>query len=192
MLKTRLWITIIAVVIAVFALNMINVQGVSKEQIMSTESARATKDATSAIVQPSAAELAANKKLVEQVVDVLNTGNYDVLNKIVAENYVQHGAGRPSTRKGLQATYAAYRAAFPDIKWTIEFIGADGDKVFLYSTLTGTQKAPFNGIPATNNVVSINTSDVYQITDGLIVAHWDVFDQFGLLTQLGILPRQGK
>lgn len=185
----RSWVTTAAAVMAAFSLALTNVQGSSKERIMSTQ---ATAAATIEVAQPSAAELAANKKLVEQVVDVLNTGNYDVLTKIVAEDYVQHGAGRPSTRKGLQATYAAYRAAFPDIKWTIEFIGADGDKVFLYSSLTGTQRAPFNGIPATNKAVTINTSDVYQIKDGMIVAHWDVFDQFGLLTQLGVLPRQGK
>jgi len=180
MYKTRI-LTATAALLVLFGLAQTNVHGKPEENRMSNTPA-ATMQAT---------DLETNKALVRQVVDVLSSGDYKVLNKIVAENYVQHGAGRPSTRKGLQATFAAYRAAFPDIKWTIEYIAAEGDKVLIYTTLTGTQKAVFNGIPATNRFVTINTADVYQITNGLIAAHWDVYDQFGLLTQLGVLPKQG-
>jgi steroid delta-isomerase-like uncharacterized protein len=174
MIKSRFWVVIAAAVIAAFGLSGTNAQGSSQEAEKIVSIPRL--QATAAVVPPTAETLAANKKLVEQVV----------------EDYVQHGAGRPSTRKGLQATYAAYRAAFPDIKWTIDFIGADGDKVFIYTTLTGTQKAPFNGIPATNKFVTINTADVFQVKDGVLAAHWDVYDQFSLLTQLGVLPSKSK
>ncbi len=189
-MKTRLLAAIAAVAILI-GLSATIVQGSQKGNAMSntTHNTVGTESAT-AQATTTANDLEANKALVQQVVEVLNTGNYEILNKIVAEDYVQHGAGRPSTRKGLQATYAAYRAAFPDIKWTIEFIGADGDKVFIYTSLSGTQKAPFNGIPATNKKVTINTADVFLVKDGMLAAHWDVYDQFGLLTQLGVLPAQ--
>ena len=194
MVKTRFGVSIAAVFVAVglSVLSIANVQGSSPEGVRDMRIIQSTPTATDPEEQPTAEELAAHKELVKQVVDVLNTGDYAVLDQIVAEDYAQHGAGRPSTRKGLQATYAGYRAAFPDIKWTIEFIGADGDKVFIYTSLTGTQTGSFNGIPATGKFVTINTADVYQIKDGMIAAHWDVYDQFGLLTQLGVIAPPGK
>ena len=182
MFKSRFWLSATAMIVMLgFAIT--HVQGSQQEHTMSTE-IQSTAQATLPVN-----DLHANKALVEQVVNVLNTGDYTVSDQIVAEDYAQHGAGRPSGRKGLQATYASYRAAFPDIKWTINQMVAEGDKVSIYTTLIGTQKAAFNGIPATNRTITINTMDIYQITGGMVAAHWDVYDQYGLLVQLGVLPK---
>ena len=84
--------------------------------------------------------------------------------------------------------FTMLRSAFPDFKATIEHLIAEGDKVVLHMTWTGTQKGEFMGIPPTGKSISINVIDIVRIADGQVVEHWGIMDQMAMMQQLGVIP----
>jgi predicted ester cyclase len=76
--------------------------------------------------------------------------------------------------------------AFPDWHTTIEHIVAENNLVVVFLNGSGTHKGEFHGIPPTNKLVNIRSSELYKIVNGRISGHWYVFDQLNLLTQTGV------
>ncbi len=132
-----------------------------------------------------------NKATVQMFYDeVLNRGNLDVIDKMTAENYVDHTAppGMPPGREGEKQWFTMLRAAFPDGQTTIDDIIAEGDKVAVRATMTGTHQGDFMGIPATGKQVTISGIDVTRFHEGQSVEHWGQWDMAALMQQLGVAP----
>src|SRR5438046_3579592 len=93
--------------------------------------------------------------------EVLNRGNISVIDKVTAENYVDHTAapGMPHGREGEKQWFLMLRAAFPDGRTTIDDIIAEGDKVVVRGTMTGTQSGEFMGLPAPGKRVTTSGLD---------------------------------
>jgi steroid delta-isomerase-like uncharacterized protein len=83
---------------------------------------------------------------------------------------------------------AALRTAFPDIHFAADDILADGDKVVLRWTCTGTHRGPFLGIPPTGKHVNFIGINIYRLRDGKIVERWAVEDWGSVFRQLGATP----
>ena len=64
------------------------------------------------------------RKLYE---DILNTGKFELLSQIISGDYT--GIRDAKGPAGFVATVGPVRAAFPDIKWTVEDLIAEGDEV---------------------------------------------------------------
>ena len=82
-----------------------------------------------------------------------------------------------------------WRAAFPDVRVTIEDCFSEGDKVVARWTAVMTHTGPFAGIPATNRKVSVSGISIQKIENARIIEGWDNWDQYGLLNQIGALPK---
>jgi steroid delta-isomerase-like uncharacterized protein len=80
-----------------------------------------------------------------------------------------------------------YRA-FPDMRHTIEETIAEGEKVTVRFTLRGTHHADFMGIPATSKAVAVSAIAILGFVEGKVAQLQAVFDQMGLMRQLGVLP----
>jgi predicted ester cyclase len=55
----------------------------------------------------------------------------------------------------------------------------------------GTHRGDLAGIPPTGKPVSVTGISIDRIAGGKIVETWGIFDQFGMLQQLGAIPAQG-
>jgi steroid delta-isomerase-like uncharacterized protein len=84
-----------------------------------------------------------------------------------------------------------YRNAFPDVHFTIDEQIAEGDKVVTRWTGHGTHKGELAGIPATGKSATVTGMGVDRIVNGKIVESWGIFDQFGMMQQLGVIPAAG-
>jgi len=80
-----------------------------------------------------------------------------------------------------------YRAAFPDVQFTIEDLLGDGDKVVVRNTFHGTHTGPFMGIAPTGRHISQEQMHIVRVDAGLIVEHWAVRDDLSLMRQLGAI-----
>lgn len=117
--------------------------------------------------------------------DRLRGGPADAL---CASEYMAYIGGNPSLNlAGHQQFAAMFYAAFPDLKHTVEDTVATAEKVAVRFTLQGTQTGEFMGIPATGKPMTISAIALLQIADGKVTELRGIFDQLGLLQQLGVL-----
>lgn len=130
---------------------------------------------------------ALNRRFVEEVI---NQGNIDTIDELLDPGVVDHDAppGFPTGREGAKQFFAIVRSAFPDLHHTIEDMIAEGDKVVMRSTWSGTHKGEFMGIPTTGRRVTVSAIDITRVADGRIVEHWEQSDALGLMQQLGVVP----
>jgi predicted ester cyclase len=75
--------------------------------------------------------------------------------------------------------------AFPDVNFGIDDLFAEGDRVAIRFTWTGTHKATFLGITFTEHHVTVPGIDIFHIAGGKIVEVRVAFDRLELIEQLG-------
>jgi steroid delta-isomerase-like uncharacterized protein len=98
------------------------------------------------------------------------------------------GGAPPVDRTGHEHFAAAFYGAFPDLAHTLEQVIATSDRVAVRFVLTGRHQAAFFGIPATGRAVRVVAHAILHVSDGRVTRLFGVFDEAGLLRQLGILP----
>jgi steroid delta-isomerase-like uncharacterized protein len=94
-------------------------------------------------------------------------------------------------REGLMRFIAEAHTAFPDLAVTPQDLIAEGDRVAVRWTASGTHlgtAAELDGAPATGRLFSIRGVDIFCIDDGKGAERWHVEDTFELRRQLGVLP----
>jgi steroid delta-isomerase-like uncharacterized protein len=139
----------------------------------------------------------ANKAISRRLfLEIFSQGKMAVADEIIAPNNVNNGPGTlpglPSGPEGTKQLIQIYRNAFPDIQFTIDEQIAEGDTVMTRWTGYGTHKGELAGIPPTGKTATVTGIGVDRIINGKIVETWGIFDQFGMLQQLGVIPTPGQ
>src|SRR5947209_18982154 len=95
--------------------------------------------------------------------EMFTTGNYDNLNKYIADNYVEHQLmpGQEQGLAGLKKMMAGFHAAFPDMKFTTNHITADSNWIWAHFTMSGTNTGSFMGMPPTGKKVSVDGIELF-------------------------------
>ena len=125
----------------------------------------------------------------ENVEECGNKGNLSAADHILHPDYVWHGPG--ADVEGIEASkqmLGAYRAAFPDLHFTIEEQVTRGDKVWTWWTVEGTHEGEFMGLPATHNQLRLSGVIISRFVDGKIAEEWDYFDQLSFMQQIEAIP----
>lgn len=137
-----------------------------------------------------------NKALVRQMVEaVFNQGNLSRADEFLAPDFIEREELPPGIargREGVKQLTGMLRSAFPDFKATIDDVVAEGDKVVIRQTWTGTHQGEFMGVPPTGKSVSFQVIDIIRMAGGKGVEHWGVMDSMGLMQQLGAIPMPGQ
>jgi predicted ester cyclase len=116
------------------------------------------------------------------------------MDEMCAPNIVLHNASGMDipNLNALKQFVGALCDAFPDLHFTIDDIVAEGDKVVVRYTWTGTHKGGFMGIPPTNKKVTMWEIQMAKVVGGKIVEVWSRSDNLGIMQQLGVIPTPGK
>jgi steroid delta-isomerase-like uncharacterized protein len=134
-----------------------------------------------------------NKALVRRAYEALNQGNWEVTYEAFSPDIVVHNAS--TTMQGLEAYkqfVSAFLTAFPDARFTLEDVIAEGDTVVVRHTWRGTHTGNFRGIPPTGKQVSGTAIIITRNVNGKAVELWSNYDDLGLLQQLGVVPLPGQ
>ncbi len=137
----------------------------------------------------------ANKALIRRFTEeYINQGKLALAAELVTSTYVNHLAppGSPPGPEGENQVLTLFRSAFPDGRVTLEDLVAEGDRVAVRLTFSGTQQGEFMGIPPTGKSFTLAGMNVFRIEHGKIAENWPQLDMLGLLQQLGVIPAPGQ
>ena len=91
----------------------------------------------------------------------------------------------------LKDVITAMREAFPDLRFEVHDVLAEGDIVATRSTMTGTHRGrfmmgPLAALPPTGKQVAVPHMHFFRYKDGRVVDLWHVWDVMKLMRQLGV------
>ncbi len=133
--------------------------------------------------------LLSNEKTMRRFVEqVINNGNYQIMDEIIHPAYVYRSPDQVlEGPEALRDMLTAYRAAFPDLHIEIEELVSADDRTAITFTLSGTHEADLMGIAATGRQVKVSGMILSHFENGKIVEEWELLDQLALYQQLGIV-----
>ena len=130
----------------------------------------------------------ANIATAKKMGEAINKGKLEEFHDIFASGVVDHDPA-PDQGKGPEGFikfFTEFRTAFPDLKIAVEHLVADEDNVAIAYTVTGTQKGPFQGIPATGKSIKARGMQIAKFdSDAKIKERWGSSDEVGILQQIG-------
>jgi steroid delta-isomerase-like uncharacterized protein len=133
----------------------------------------------------------ANKAVYARMVEeVVNQGNFDVVDEIFHPDYVDHAAppGAPPGLEGVKAIFSMFRTGFPDVKFTIDQMVGEGNYVATLVHGEGTHTGQFIEFPPSGKHAQWRSVGFFRVEDGKIREHWGIPDLLGLLIQIGVIP----
>lgn len=98
------------------------------------------------------------------------------------------GSGPSMDRAGHEGFAQGFYAGFPDVAHHIEDVIATPDAVVVRFVLRGTHAGSFFGIPASQRSINVPAHAILRVRDGRVGELLAVFDEAGLLRQIGVLP----
>ena len=120
-----------------------------------------------------------------------NQHNPNILDDVMSPDYLNHVAVAEHQRgiAGAKHILNWLIAAFPDTRFDIESIIAEGDMVAIRGTASGTHEGEqLWGITPTGKRFAVQQAHWVRVTDGKTAEHWAVRDDLGMMRQLGAMP----
>jgi steroid delta-isomerase-like uncharacterized protein len=131
-----------------------------------------------------------NKALVRRFVEqIFEQGRPEAVDALLADAFVSHTW--PSTGDGkadLKRAIDRVSAALAEVRFVIEDLIAEDDRVAARLTASAKQVGEFMGIPPSDRTYTIGEIHIFRIREGKVVEHWHQHDQMGMMSQLGALP----
>ena len=131
------------------------------------------------------------KAVIRQYFDqFLNQADPAAAERLLAPDFVCHVPGANDLdREGYTHSIRSGRAAMPDLSYTPQEIIAEGDRVAVRYTMSGTQTGSWQGVPPSGKKVNVLAICTYRVAGGQIREKWLLADSLGLLRQIGALPQ---
>lgn len=127
-----------------------------------------------------------NKYLVRRFFSAIESGELAVFDQIVAEDYDDHLTGQGRGRETVRAYFKGLRQAFPDVRLPVHAMIAEGDRVAVMNSVTGTHQGDYValGLNATGRKIDAMAFQLYRIEAGQLAEHWEVADFATIMRQL--------
>lgn len=129
--------------------------------------------------------------VLKHAVELINSGDAETgVRTLFAEGAVDHdlAPGQGPGRQGLLEFFGALTAGFPDLRLVPRHLSADNEHVSMAFTVSGTHRGEFIGVAPTGHRFEVSGVEIFRFADGQAVERWGLIDDFGILTQLGLVP----
>jgi C-1 hydroxylase len=132
-----------------------------------------------------------NKAIILSLYEADNRKDLRILDNVISPDFYD-----PSFHLRGAAGYKQFETAFfrgfPDWIETIEDIIAEGDKVWVHFTGTGTHMGEWRGLAPTGKKVTFKAVQMWRIVNGKVVAKDSILDLLDALKQLGVIEYTEK
>jgi steroid delta-isomerase-like uncharacterized protein len=123
-----------------------------------------------------------NKILIRRwLAEVFTHGDLDEADELFTPNYALHDPSFPHDvhgPEGIKRYVTAYRAAFPDLRVTVEDQLAEDDRVVTRWTVRGTHSGMFLGLAPTGDEVAVSGIEFARVVGGRIDEAWVGYHPF--------------
>jgi predicted ester cyclase len=131
----------------------------------------------------------ANKALISRVYELSTQKDVAKLFELYDPGYIEHLRNGDQPLEQLKVGIAVIFAALPDLKFTVEDMVAEGDKVAYRVTITGTHTGgPYMGIAPTGKKIEMRNTSIKRIVNGKLAESWGTIDSLSMMRQLGLIP----
>jgi steroid delta-isomerase-like uncharacterized protein len=120
--------------------------------------------------------------------EVVNEGRVDVIPELTTEDFVEHETmpGAPEGREAVSWFVTSFRNAVPHLHAEVDDLIAEGDKLAVRSTWSGTHEGDLFGLAGTGKRFAMNVIDIVRFESGKVAEHWGVSDVAGMMQQVGL------
>ena len=134
---------------------------------------------------------ARKQRLARVIREIWDEGNAEAADDYLAAAYTIHHdpgdpwEGRTLDRAGFKDRVRQSRAAFPDQRFDIQALIAEGGDVVMTWLWTGTHRGDLPGFPATGKPIRMSGATLYRFDDeDRLTGHWQITDRLGVYRQL--------
>ncbi len=117
----------------------------------------------------------ANKALVRRLFEeVFPAGDPAAVRDLVAEQILDHDPipGQPAGVDGIGYVVSTLHTAHPDLRFTVDDLVAEADRVTIRWTLRGTNTGPMLGRPPSGQPVERSAIVIFRIARGRLAERW--------------------
>jgi steroid delta-isomerase-like uncharacterized protein len=130
-----------------------------------------------------------NKELVKKFYqEVWNERRANCVEKYLSPSHALVDPNAMDTKTGPEAyktVLTRFLQAFSNLKFEVQEMVCEKDKVVASWTITGVHSGEYNGLPATNKKITVEGISIHQIADGKIMDTYSVWDTLGLMKKVG-------
>ena len=133
-----------------------------------------------------------NKAIARRFIQVFGQGDLGIIDELASHSLSVYYPSLPQALKGSEAFKTLvkdFHSAFPDSNVDIEEVIAEGDRVVISWTSSGTHQGALGNIPPTGKKVKWTGITIYRIVDGKVIEEKGEENFLGLLQQLGVIPK---
>ena len=127
-----------------------------------------------------------------------NSHDPDGMKAVLATDYVHHDPNLPvpdaDRDTHVQIIAGGFFSAFPDLHMTIHDFIAEGDKVVVRWSFTGTHNGEVPGnppLPATGKQIGPYAIAIHRVAGDKLAETWVTFDALRMMQELGVIPTPG-
>ncbi len=129
-----------------------------------------------------------NKTVVRRLLpQIFEKGTPGAVDELFAPNFVNHAPlrGAPANRAGVAQMVETYHKAFPESELTLEQLIAEGDRIAVRFTISGTHHGDWMGISPTGRYINVVGLAMGRMDHGKLVEGALLLDRGKLMEQLG-------
>ena len=133
-----------------------------------------------------------NKAIVRRLYEqVWNKRRVEVVDELISPSHALNDPVASNSQIGpelYKQRVAEFTTSFPDLRFTIEDMICEKEKVAVSWIISGTHKGEFMDIPATGLKVSVEGITIHHVANGKILDSSARWNALGLMRQLGQAP----
>ncbi|WP_181790759.1 ester cyclase [Myxococcus llanfairpwllgwyngyllgogerychwyrndrobwllllantysiliogogogochensis] len=135
----------------------------------------------------------AARRFYPRLEEAIHSGDFSLLDDVIQHDAIDHHPDpdmKPG-REGIKEAFAGLRTAFPDVRFVLEDLVAEGDKVACRVLPRATHLGPFMGFAPTGLPVAYTVLDLLRFSaDGRLLERWGLVEESHLRQQLARAPRR--
>jgi steroid delta-isomerase-like uncharacterized protein len=132
--------------------------------------------------------MAPNRQLAERFAQTLNDHDLDAFAELLDDEYINHNRYTQPGKDGSVAMFALMLDAFEGFRVEVDDVIEAGESLVGRYTYRGRHTGEYLGVPASGAEIELHSIDIWRVSDGQLVEHWDELNTLEFFQQIGAVP----